>query len=379
MEFEFATAQRIVFGSGSVARLGALAGELGHRVLLVRSATERASRSAAPISAQLAAAGLEVTTLTVTGEPTVAWARVAAQTARAADCDLVVGLGGGSVLDGGKAVAALVVNSGDPLDYLEVIGAGRPLVAPSLPYLALPTTAGTGSEVTRNAVLACEDHGVKVSLRSAYMLPTVALVDPELTWGLPADVTASTGLDALTQLIEPLVSRRAQPLTDAICRDGIPRAARHLRAACTDDPVAREQMALASLLGGLALANAGLGAVHGLAAPLGGRFGAPHGAVCATLLPHVMAANLRLADEQTRTRYDEVARLLTGSPSATAAEGVACVAALVADLAVPRLSTWGIGADDLPAMAEAGLAASSMKANPVSLDAAALVEVMARA
>ena len=177
MNFEFATAQRIVFGAGSAGRLGALAGELGHRALVVHGASAAAARRAEPLLATLTASGLELARLTVAGEPTVAWARTAAETARSADCDLVVGIGGGSVIDAGKAVAALAVNAGDPLDYLEVVGAGQPLTAPSLPYLALPTTAGTGSEVTRNAVLTSEQQQVKASLRSPHMLPAVALVD----------------------------------------------------------------------------------------------------------------------------------------------------------------------------------------------------------
>ena len=231
----------------------------------------------------------------------------------------MIGLGGGSAIDAAKAIAALAANGGDPLDYLEVVGRGRSLTQPSLPCIAIPTTAGTGAEVTRNAVLASPEHGIKASLRSATMLPRLALVDPELTYSLPAAVTASTGLDALTQLIEPFTSSKANPLTDALCREGMMRAARSLRTAYEDgrDAAAREDMALASLFGGLALANAGLGVVHGFAGPVGGTFHAPHGAVCAAFLPHVMAVNARaLRTRQPGSaalaRYDEIARILTG-------------------------------------------------------------------
>lgn len=188
-----------------------------------------------------------------------------------------------------------MANGGDPLDYAEVIGHGRPLERRSLPLIAIPTTAGTGAEVTRNAVIGSPEHRVKVSLRSPLMLPEVAIVDPELTRDLPPALTASTGLDALTQLIEPLVSCRTNPLTDALCRSGIQRAARSLRRAVEhgEDLVAREDMSLASLFSGLALANAALGAVHGLTGPLGGMFEASHGALCASLLPAVMEANVR--------------------------------------------------------------------------------------
>ena len=204
--------------------------------------------------------------------------------------------GGGSALDAAKAIAALTANGGDPLDYLEVVGRGQPLARPSLPFIAVPTTAGTGSEVTKNAVLASPEHGVKASLRSPLMLPRVAIVDPALLAGVPAPVLAASGLDALSQLIEPFLSIRANPVTDGLAREAIPRSAAALRRAyAAGAPAAsrRERLALASLFGGLALANAGLGAVHGFAAPVGGLFEAPHGAVCAALLPAVIRVNAR--------------------------------------------------------------------------------------
>ena len=217
--------------------------------------------------------------------------RQGVELARREQCDLVIAFGGGSAIDAGKAIAALLANGGELTDYLEVIGKGQPLRHPSVPFIAVPTTAGTGSEVTRNAVLASAEHQVKVSMRSPLMLPRLAVVDPELTLELPPAVTASTGLDALTQLIEPYVSIRANPLTDGFCLEGLRRVSRSLRRAyhAGRDITAREDMSLASLLGGLALANAGLGVVHGFAAPVGGMFHAPHGAICAALLPHGMA------------------------------------------------------------------------------------------
>jgi len=297
--------------------------------------------------------------------------------------DMVIAIGGGSVLDGGKAIAALAVNAGDPLQYLEVIGQGRPLERHPLPIIAIPTTAGTGSEVTRNAVLASPDHGVKVSLRHEWMLPRIALVDPELTYGLPPEITASTGLDALTQLIEPYVSSRANPMTDALCLEGLQRVARSLHRAWEDgqDRQAREDMALASLLGGMALANAGLGAVHGLAAPLGGLKPVPHGVACAALLPHVMEVNLFAlpSEHPVRGKYTAVARLLTGNPEASAMDGIHWVRSMVETLQVPRLGDYGLGAEDLESIAGRALSASSMKANPVPLRMETLVEVLTRA
>jgi len=381
--FEFATATRIIFGAGTLPEVGPLAAEMGRRALVV---TGRTTARAAPLLDALAAQGIDYVTFTVAGEPTTGVARLGAQRAREADCDLVIGFGGGSVLDAGKAIAALLTNGGDPLDYLEVIGRGRPLTRPSAPYVAIPTTAGTGAEVTRNAVLASPEHRVKVSLRSPLMLPRLALIDAELTHSLPPEVTASTGLDALTQVMEPYVSNRANPLTDALCREGLRRVARSLRRAYErgDDAAAREDMALASLFGGLALANAKLGAVHGFAGPLGGMFPAPHGAVCACLLPHVMAVNVqalreRLPGSEALRRYDEIARILTGRASATADDGVAWVQELCEALQVPSLASYGVTAEDLPVLLEKASAASSMQGNPIRLTAGEMQEILTRA
>ncbi len=292
MRFEFATAQRIVFGPGCLKELGPIAAGLGRRALL---AVGMDPARAEPAVRLLAEAGVSTVVVAVPGEPTTELVAAAAAQAVEQGCDLVVGFGGGSSMDAAKAIAALAANGGDPLDYLEVVGRGKALTQPSLPVIAAPTTAGAGAEVTRNAVLLSPAHSIKASLRSPTMLPRVALVDPELTLSLPPEVTASTGLDALTQLIEPFTSIRANPITDAFCREGMARAARSLRRAFEhgDDLAAREDMALASLLGGLSLANAGLGVAHGFAGPIGGTFHAPHGAVCAALLPHVMAMNVR--------------------------------------------------------------------------------------
>jgi alcohol dehydrogenase class IV len=267
-----------------------------------------------------------------------------------------------------------------------VIGAGKPIVQPAAPHIAIPTTAGTGAEVTRNAVLESPEHRVKVSLRSPLMLPRVALVDPELTRRLPPALTASTGLDALTQLIEPYVSVAANPLTDALCLEGLKRAGRALRQAYEhgDDAAAREDMALASLFGGLALANAKLGAVHGFAGVLGGMFHAPHGAICACLLPHVMAANGRALQERqpdspALSRYAEIARVLTGNPQAGAGDGIAWVQALVAALQVPPLSAYGVTRQAVPAVVEQTALASSTKGNPVELTPDELAAILTRA
>lgn len=381
--FTFATAGRIIFGAGTLQEAGPLAASFGRRALVVCGVS---LGCAAPLLDLLDAHGVAREVFTVAGEPTTDTARQGVNLARQSGCDVVIGFGGGSALDAGKAIAILLANGGDPLDYLEVIGRGQAFRQPAAPYIAIPTTAGTGAEVTANAVLASPEHRVKASLRSPLMLPRVALVDPELTYSLPPAITASTGLDALTQVMEPFVSNKANPLTDALCREGLARAARSLRRAYEhgDDPAAREDMALASLFGGLALANAKLGAVHGFAAPIGGRFPAPHGAVCARLLPVVMAVNVRALQERAPEsdalrRYDEIARLLTGNPTAQAADGVAWVQDLGAALNVPPLATYGVTEADFPALIESAAAASSMQGNPIKLTSDELHEILSLA
>jgi len=371
MNFEFATASRIIFGPGRIAGLGACASEFGSRAMLV---TGKDVARAETVAQLLGAAGIAVEVFPVAGEPTVGMVGEGVNAARTSGADLVIGFGGGSAIDAGKAIAALATNEGDPLDYLEVIGGGQPLEQEPLPMIAIPTTAGTGAEVTKNAVLASPEHKVKVSLRHPLMLPNVALVDPELTHSLPPDITAATGLDALTQLIEPYTSCRANPLTDALCVKGIRRAAGSLRRVFEDgsDAAAREDMALASLFGGLALANAGLGAVHGVAGPLGGMFPAPHGAVCAALLPHVMRANVEALRERgdeagVLEKYAAIARIVTGVPDARIEGGIEWVAELCGALQIPGLGSYGIETKGIPVIVEKAGSASSMKGNPVRL------------
>ena len=378
MRFEFATATRIIFGEGMAATLPDLARTLGTRPFIVTGAArERASALVSALSAQ---------TLAVSGEPTVDLVREGARQAQEAACDVVISIGGGSVIDAGKAIAIIATNGGEPLEFLETVGKGRAITVPPLPFIAVPTTAGTGSEVTRNAVLGSTEHRVKASLRSPLMLPRVAVVDPELTYGLPPEVTAFTGLDALTQLIEPYVSIRANPLVDAICVAGIERIASALRCAYHNgaDRDARHEMALASLFGGLALANAGLGVVHGFAAPLGGQWKAPHGALCAALLAHGMAANVaglraRAPQHPALERYTAIARLLTGRSEASVEDGIDWVKALSEELSIPALRTWGITEADLPGVAEKAAKASSMQANPLPLTEEELIAVVSAA
>ncbi len=383
MRFEFATAARIIFGEAAIHEVAPLAAEMGSCAFVV---TGRSLERAEPLLGQLAKHTIKSVTFNVPGEPTVTIAKDAVKQARQANCDLVVSIGGGSVLDTGKVAAAMLTNSGELEDYLEIVGRGKPLTQPAVPHIAIPTTAGTGAEVTRNAVLGVPERQVKVSIRSPLMLPRLAVVDPLLTHSMPPAVTASTGLDALTQLMEAYVSNKANPLTDGICRQGLKRVARSLRQAYEDGSsrAAREDMALASLFSGLALANAKLGAVHGFAGPLGGMISAPHGVICARLLPLVCEANVqalqsRAAASPALARYNEVAQLLTGRSNARAVDGVAWVQTLCRALKVPPLAEFGLKEQDFPTVVAKSHKSSSMKGNPITLTDDELMEILKKA
>lgn len=414
--FDFFSPTRIAFGRGRLAELGAVAAALGRHALLV---TGRSSARAAGLLDEvcrlLAAAGVGATPFAVAGEPEVETVDRAAGAARAEGCDLVIAVGGGSCLDAAKAAALLAANGGSALDYLEVIGRGMRPQRPGLPLVAVPTTAGTGAEATRNAVLGHAPSRRKASLRHEFLLPRVALVDPALTDGLPPAVTAASGLDALTQLLEAYLSRGANPLTDALALDGLRRAARALPAASGLTPpgragapapgtpslrAARDDMALAALESGLCLGGAGLGVIHGISGPLGGRFPVPHGFACAALLPHAFAANARAllaagagsapasagspAGSAAVRKLVPLARALgvpvEGDDPRAAAEGVtAFLHDLVRRLAVPRLGAFGVTRESLGEIAWEALASSSTRYNPAPLTAADLEAILAAA
>ena len=355
--FEFAQPERIVFGPGRVAQAGTLTASLGQSALLV---TGRNPGRAEPVRESFRKAGLNWVDWSVAGEPTVSEAQAGADAARRFGVDCVVACGGGSVLDAGKAIAALTPQTGDVFRFLEIIGQGLPLENQLLPFLAMPTTAGTGAEATRNAVLTSPEHALKVSLRSPKMVPRIALIDPSLSLGLPPGLTASTGLDALTQLLEPWVSGKANGMTDACCREGIPRMVRSLGKAIANgqDLEARTDLAYGAFLSGLALAHSGLGAVHGLAGPIGGRFQAPHGAVCAALLGPVWRANVETLSRtapghSALDRYRQAAVWLTGSPRASIDDGLRWITESVHGWPIPRLSQHGLRVSDFPELIRA--------------------------
>jgi len=411
LTWSFSGPGQIVFGEGSVRELGPRACALGDRAFVVTG--KDASRAASALDS-MRGAGIEAAVFPANGEPTfdmlrtaLAEARSFAKKARSGGAAtqgvetpgpssaaglsvgsglLVVGIGGGSALDLAKGVGILLSNPGDPLDYAEVIGAGKPFLYPSTPVIAIPTTAGTGSEATKNAVFSAPERRVKVSLRAQSMFPRLALVDPELCRGLPPLPTAYTGMDALTQVLEPFVSVKANPATDALCAAALAEVSAALRSAFRNgaDKEARAAMSRVSLFGGLALGNAGLGVVHALAAPLGGRFPVPHGAACAAVLASAVRANLRALRKRAPespawARYAQAARLVTGKDSARPENLADALEALAAELGIPALAAWGVQENDFADITSAALASSSMKGNPIPLTAVEVEAVLKEA
>jgi alcohol dehydrogenase class IV len=382
VRFDLAVPTDVRFGAGRVSEVPQALVELGaNRVMVI---TGRTTSRADAIRSTLNEAGISTVVFGIAAEPSIERVRAAVALLAETGCDAVLGFGGGSALDVAKAAAVLAASGSDPMDHLEVIGAGRPIERAGLPCVAVPTTAGTGSEVTRNSVLS--GSGVKASLRSPLMLPKVALVDPDLLVGVPKPTIAASGMDALSQLIEPLLSLRANPFTDALARDGIRRSARSLSRAYQegmDDPGVREDLALASLFGGVCLANSGLGAVHGLAAAAGARLSAPHGAVCAAVLAAAMDVNLRALRERAPghsalRRMDEVAALLTDRSDATPEDAIVWLEELTSALSIPGLASYGLDQDQISAVVAAAQKASSMRGNPIELSDEEVGEIVTR-
>jgi len=382
-KFEFMTSDRIIFERGALANIGEYSRPYGKKALIVTGSRDVVSDE---IRGYLEKTGIASAHFKVTGEPSLKTTKIGLDLARDEKCDMVIACGGGSVIDSGKIIAAMLKNPGEILSYLEVIGEGKALSSPSAPCIVIPTTAGTGAEVTKNAVISSEEHKLKVSLRSSYMFPELVLLDPLLTLTMPQSVTASTGLDALTQVLEPFVSHLANPVTDAFCREGMRLASRALRKAYDhgDDLEAREEMLLASLFGGIALANAKLGVVHGFAGVIGGMYGIPHGIVCAGLLPYSIETNVKALMEREKenpavARYKEAAEILTGNRDASIEDGMKWIMDLCDHLSIPRFKEYGLKEQDFPDVIEKSMRASSMKGNPIVLTYEELEELLRKA
>lgn len=373
--FNVLTPGNIRFGRG-LARSAApwLAGH-STQILLVHGASLQRAEF---LLTELHAHRLNVTTLSITHEPCLQDIERGVRLARENGIGAIVSLGGGAVIDAGKAIAALVPVQGPAIEYLEVVGNGRVLEANPLPFVAIPTTAGTGAEVTKNAVINVPEQQRKVSLRDDRMLPDLAIVDPSLTDNAPRAVTLASGLDAITQVIEPWLCTRATPFTDALCRDAIPRGIKALRTLMEKEcPDSRDEMAWVSLCGGLALANAGLGVIHGLAGPLGGLSNAAHGALCGSLLPFGLALNeSQISDEKLRQRFTDVRQWLAAGLNVEPGSAWESLREWSQRAGLGNLHDLGVPREALEPAALAASSSSSMKANPVMLTSEQLLEML---
>lgn len=384
MNFEFVAPGRILFGSGQFDRLGELSAKIGRCALIVFNGSEVIANAARD---RLSASGLNAELFRQRGEPTVNDVNSATEVARKEQVDLIIGVGGGSAIDAAKAVAALVANGGSALDYMEVVGKGQKLTRAGTPWIAIPTTFGTGAEATKNAVIGAPDRGFKASIRGEQLLAKIVLVDPALGQGVPSNVIAQSGMDALCQLIESYTSSGAGPMTDGLAMTGLKKAPSALRRAYmnSQDLDALTDMALAAMLSGICLANAGLGAVHGFAAPLGANFPIPHGEVCAALLPHVVRANvaaLRAAskDHLTLRRYADIGRSAGVAPATDDPDAIEFLIQFLFDLSrdlhIQPLSAFGVEDKDVDRIVALARKASSMRFNPIVLDDAVLASVL---
>ncbi|MGF1686176.1 iron-containing alcohol dehydrogenase [Photobacterium japonica] len=376
--FQFMTSSRIIFGEGALINSLSSLNQFGYSVLLV---TGKDGTRAEPVVSYLKQQGMRYQQVAIHGEPLIAMVEEMAAMGRKFRPDMVLGIGGGSVLDTGKALAALIPNQGSVYDYVEVVGRNVPLQAKPLPYIAVPTTAGTGSEVSKNAVLRSAQENVKVSLRCPEMLPDLSIIDPTLTYGMDPTMSGYCGMDAFAHLMEAYVCGDPNPLTDMVCEEGLRRLSGAIIAACEDDdPRARSDMSFAALLGGMASANAKLGAAHGLASSLGGRLDAPHGLITAQLAPYVMHENVLAAREAGRAdvlnRYRQLACILTGSTNAEISDGIQWTKRTLKRLNLPRVSEYGLCDMMFEEVAEDALLSNAIKGNPLPLNKERLLSIL---
>jgi len=379
-DFDYYSPTRIIFGKGSFRKCGILARELGNNALVV---TGSGKVTVDGLRTLLSEEGINWTEYRVGGEPRIDIIDEGIRIAKESKSDHVICLGGGSVMDAGKAIAAMMTNPDTLLDYLEVVGKGKSVDIQGLPVITIPTTSGTGSEVTKNSVISVAERKVKVSMRGKGMPAKIALIDPELTYSLPPDITATTGMDALTQVIEAYLSNSASPISDAYALEGIRLGAESLLKAYQNgrDEKARENMALTALFSGIALSQAGLGAVHGFAGVIGGMTDAPHGAICACLLPAVISANFEAMSKGENNydgllRFKRFSQIVTGETSPTPQKGIEWVRDLSKKLAIKGLSYLGVEKDDFKFIVPKAVVSSSMKKNPVVLGEDILFRVL---
>ncbi|MDC5821406.1 iron-containing alcohol dehydrogenase [Vibrio europaeus] len=367
--FQFMTSTRIIFGEGALQSSLSVINQYGYSVLLVTGKnTDRASAILHYIKQQ----NMRYQHVAISGEPNITMIEETALVGRKFKPDMVIAIGGGSVLDMGKALAAVIPNQGDVYDYVEVVGRNVPLKSTPIPFIAIPTTASTGSEVTRNAVLRSGQDQVKVSLRSPDMLADVAIIDPTLTYGTDKLTSGRGAMDAFTHLMEAYVCGDPNPLTDMICEEGLRRLSQSILPACLqDDYKARANLSFAAMLGGMAITNAKLGAAHGLASALGGKLDAPHSVITGRLAPFVMTENIKAAKQAGRGdvlyRYSKVAQILTGRVNACRDDAILWVNMMLEKLALPKLDSFGICTTSFEEVADDALKSVAIKGNPLPL------------
>lgn len=372
--FGLLTPGKILFGRGRATEAPPLIAHFGKRVFITHG---HSPERGLWLDRALKAQGCSVLTHSCPSEPTLEQLTKALAIARDFNAEAVVAIGGGSAIDLGKAVAALLPAEEDPVEHLEVVGKGLPLNSAPIPFVAMPTTSGTGAEATKNAVIGIPSHRRKVSLRDDRMIAQLAIVDPALTDATPRDVTLASGLDAITQVIEPYLCKAASPFTDAICRPAIPAGIAALLALMEGEyEDARDALAWVSLAGGIALTNSGLGAVHGLAGVIGGVTNAPHGAICGALLPHILRMHARRhnAEAPTATCVAEVSSWL--SAAFGAGDGIGALETWAHESGLSRLSQLGLSPLDHEEVVKAALLSSSMKADPTCPTSADLADIL---
>ena len=385
MFFEFSSVSKISFGIGRFSELPKLVAGWGNSALIIFNGTgHSADDTIARLQQMLTSSNVRSTSCKQSGEPTVEDIDRAVAVGKSNQVDFVIGIGGGSAIDAAKATAGLLSNGGAAIDYMEIIGAGRKITAPALPWLAIPTTAGTGAEVTRNAVVGSPKHNYKASIRSDYLLAKAVLIDPELNVNVPANVTAASGMDAVCQLIESFTSNAANPMSDALALPGLRLAFPALRksVANLNDVDARSDMAVSAMWSGITLMNAGLGAVHGFASPFSARDPVAHGVICARLLPAVIKANVAQlrAENKSIERYVQIGKIAANREHIPDELAIAILMEWIADslqmFSIPTLASFGFdeshARDIIPKAKKAG----SMKFNPVVLPDEVLLDIL---
>ncbi len=376
--FQFMTSSRIIFGEGALQSSLSIINQFGYSVLLV---TGQDRQRAEPVIHYLHNQNMRYQHVAIRGEPNITMVEETAIMGRRFKPDMVVAIGGGSVLDMGKALAAIIPNQGDVYDYVEVVGRNVPLKTKPIPMIAIPTTASTGAEVTKNAVLKSGQDKVKVSLRSPDMLPDVAIVDPVLTYGTDVYTSGRGAMDAFTHLMEAYVCGEPNPLTDMVCEEGLRRLSYSIIPGCKqDNPKSRADLSFAAMLGGMAITNAKLGAAHGLASALGGKISAPHSVITARLAPHVMMENIKAAKRAGRSdvlnRYRTMAQLLTGRNDASIEDSIQWVNMILERLSLPHLSDFGVCGTSFEQVAADAMKSVAIKGNPIPLTEDRLIYIL---